>query len=130
MELLGLRNAWLSPTGEVVTDAPHFYPGSGGWHENLAGCILRDLLALRTDYEAHELARRDTPFAYTYEYLESLGWVRLCGWGTAVLKWVIPCGTKLTRAQGLVIDAWCDANGLEVVKALDACRCGHCPPPA
>jgi hypothetical protein len=120
MELQGLKNAWLSPTGEVVTEAPGFYPG-GAWHEDLAGCILRDLLSLRTTYEAHELARKDTPFAYTYEYLESLGWVRLCGWGRSP-KWVVPSGGALTHRQRREIRDWLTVNGLAWEKAVDECE--------
>lgn len=126
MELRGLKNAWLSPDGKLVTDAPDFYPG-GAWHEQLAGIILRDLKGLRVTYEAHELARKDTPFAYTYEYLESLGWIRLCGWHS-ILKWVIPCGTKLTHRQKRVVREWCEVNGTVMEKALDTCRCITCPP--
>lgn len=127
-ELQGLKNAWLSPEGEVITDAPDFYPGGGGWHEGLAGCIVMKLRGLRTTYEAHEFAREGTPHAYTYEYLESIGWVRLCGWGV-ILKWVLPCGTVLTGSQKTVIEKWCSENGVDWGKTFDVCGRDCCTIP-
>lgn len=114
--LKGLKNAWLSPRGELITDAPGFC-SSGAWHEALAGYILMDIQGLRTTYEAHEFARKDTPYAYTYEYLESLGWIRLCGWGS-IIKWVLPEDMRLTRQQRGVIEEWCAANNVPWEKAF------------
>ncbi len=128
MKLKGLKNAWLNPKGEVITDAPGFYAGNA-WHEGLAGYIVMDLQRLRTPQEAHEFATKDTPHAYTYQYLESIGWIRLCGWGKLILKWVLPCETVLTTEQKAVIARWCSENNVAWDKAFDVCGRDCCPIP-
>jgi hypothetical protein len=102
----GLRNAWLSPQGEIVTDAEDFDPRA--WHEDLAACIVRDREGISHAGEVYWHLRQKG-FDYTYEYLESIGWVRLCGRGGTFLKWIIP--NRLTARQREVIECWCAANG-------------------
>lgn len=112
LELLGLKNAWLSPDGQVISDWEGFDSSYGGWHETLGGFILKSLGLELPQY-----------FDYNYEYLESLGYIRLCGWHDVVLKWVIPCEVVLTDAQKRVIWQWCEINDKQWHQVLDTCRC-------
>lgn len=120
--LRGLRNAWLSPAGEVVVDHEDFAP-MGAWHEELAVCIVRDLLNFEPSKSAYTVTEKvrsmNGGFAYVYEYLESIRWVRLCGWQLKV-KWVIPDGLVFP-AQRRIIEAWCKANDTTWDKAVDRC---------
>ncbi len=116
--LVGLKNAWLSPRGEIITDHPGFYPGHA-WHEGLAACIVMDLQGLRTPYEATEFATKGTPHTYIYEYLESIGWIRLCGWGESTRKWIV--SGRMTPAQRRVIKNWCLENDVAWDQAVDTC---------
>lgn len=118
MDLRGLRNAWLSPSGDLIVDHEDFDPASA-WHEDLARCIVRDLQGLRTLYEATDYVRRDSPHAYVYEYLESLGWIRLRAWpGELRVRWVLPT-PLVPQSQRAIIESWCEANNTTWDEAVD-----------
>lgn len=112
-DLKTLKNAWLSPAGEIVIDADDFAP-MGAWHEELAQCIVRDLLKLKSRREARDVAGPGKPHAYVYEWLEAQGWIRYCHW---CLKWVV--ATRMRTAQREVIEAWCEVNGMDWNKCVD-----------
>lgn len=111
--LRDLKNAWLSPSGKIVVDAEDFAP-LGAWHEELAQCIVRDLLNLKTARETRDMVGVDKKHAYVYEWLEERGWIRYCHW---ILKWVV--ATRMRAAQREVIELWCEANGVDWDKHVD-----------
>jgi len=111
--LKDLKNAWLSPSGEVVIDADDFAP-MGAWHEELAQCIVRDLLHLETARETRDMVGPDKKHAYVFEWLEERGWIRYCGWA---LKWVV--STRMRAAQRRVIEQWCEVNDQDWSKCVD-----------
>lgn len=111
-DLRSMRNAWLSPDGEIVVDADDFAP-LGAWHEELASCIVRDLLRLPHRRDAIDAVRKGG-HNYVYEYLEDRGWIRYCGWA---IKWVV--ATRMRNAQREVIEAWCEVNQVDWDKSVD-----------
>lgn len=112
-QLRNLKNAWLSPSGEIVVDAEDFAP-LGAWHEELAQCIARDLLNLPSVREAQELAGMGKEHAYVYEWLEARGWIRYCHWA---LRWVV--STRMRTPQREVIELWCEVNSMDWEKCVD-----------
>lgn len=110
IELKGLENAWLSPTGRIVVTHPEFNNNYNGvaWHNILATCIFMDIKH-STNYldTFHELY---TGHKEIYEQLEDLGWIRLHGYGGLKPRWIIPYGKKITKSQENVILDWCNAN--------------------
>lgn len=113
-ELRSLKNAWLSPAGEIVVDADDFAP-LGAWHEELAQCIARDLLNLRHRTDAQKLAGMGTGYSYVYEWLEDRGWIRFCAWAND--RWVV--ATRMTTAQRRLIEQWCEVNGRDWERHVD-----------
>jgi hypothetical protein len=113
-QLRELKNAWLSPSGEIVVDAEDFAP-IGAWHEELAQCLVRDLLGLKSARDAREeVAGAGKPHAYVYEWLEARGWIRYSHWN---LRWVV--ATRMTDRQQEVIEAWCAANNRTWQRSVD-----------
>ena len=128
MKLRGLQLAWLSPDGAIVTDADDF--DGHAWHDDLAKCIIRDLegLAHKCDYE--DFIDGLDNITYAYEYLESIGWIRLA---RKVLRsqWIMPCPSPtLTRQQKDVVLRWCIANNVKWLDAFDVCDRDCCSYPA
>lgn len=110
VELHNLRNAWLSPQGELINDHDEFY-SDGAWHESLAQCLVKDLLSIRVKFDVIDQVRSTTGHAYCYTLLEERGWIRLQTWpGTTKSKWVV--GDFMTPAQREVIENWCLENNV------------------
>jgi hypothetical protein len=77
-----MNNYWLSPSGKVWST-----PKLGG-HIDLAFQIMKE--KFKSDLENPEID--------PIEYLESIGYIRYCDWGSSP-GWVIPSNHKLTRQQ-------------------------------
>ena len=120
VELKDLRNAWLSPHGDLIVDDEHFYE-SYAFHEQLAICIARRMLELPYGKDVMEAINKLGEFyPYAYEFLEDRGWVRLQGWSGFRVKWIV--AKRLTFRQREVISEWCLVNGAEwdkVVKQVE-----------
>jgi hypothetical protein len=112
-ELRELKNAWLSPSGELVVDAEDFAP-MGAWHEELARCIVRDMLQKKSVHEVRTMVGMGQKYAYVYEWLEARGWIRYCHW---CLKWVV--ATRMQTAQRRVIEQWCEVNDQDWSRCVD-----------
>lgn len=111
MKLLGLKNAWLSPSGDVIVRARDFY-GDWAWHETLADCIIRDLNKLKSIRDVMDFIE---PTRISTEWLEDRGWVRLHM--TIKPKWIVD--SLLTSDQRLIIEEWCAINGVLYDDSVD-----------
>ena len=101
-DLATIRNAWLSPDGQLVVDHEEFE--GWAWHEDLARCIIGDLYqAGWREWGKHK------PYGCFYEYLESVGWIRFCGWSGKHGRWII--ANVVTVAQREVINRWIEIKG-------------------
>lgn len=96
-----LRECWLSPDGEVRGCWPN--------HEGEAYDILREI----GKYEDFNRRSDEMEVAYAYEYLESLGWIRL---HAPTQKWI--CEKRPTARQRKVIKEWCFDNSVKFDDAL------------
>ena len=106
----GLKNAWLSPAGQLITDHEDF-DSSSSWHLDLASCILKDLYGWKSKNGWCDMDE----YRYTNvaEGLENMGYVKLHGFGGLRPVWVVPCGKRLTSIQESVVVDWAIANGLK-----------------
>ena len=115
MDLKGLNNAWLNPSGRIITTADGFY-GDGSWHVDLGLCLLRDMWKLDHYLDAFEKLK--SKFDHTAsDELEDQGWLRLMGFGGMTPLWILPLGKKPTAKQSATIQDWCMANG----RSYDTC---------
>ena len=111
--LKDLRNCWLSSTGKIIIKDKEFdETDSCAWHERLGLCILRDLWNVPTFLDAFEQGHNKSSWQSTSE-LESLGYVRLHGFGGLSPNWIIPYKKILTKKQEIVILDWCEINNKE-----------------
>lgn len=117
MELKDLKNAWLSPTGEIVITAKEFSGYDGGWHDQLAYCILRDIWGYDSFFDAFNRVHKKFS-AYGYTELEDLGWIRLHGFGGLPPKFILPHKKTLTKKQENTILDWCNANNVKYEDSL------------
>jgi len=109
MNLSKLKNAWLSPSGKIVIDHPDF-DTTGAWHDNLARCIIKDMKKLDHVCLADDWVDENSNCGYCYEYLESIGWIRLHSFSGMEPTWWILEDITPTKKQEKVIVDWCNAN--------------------
>lgn len=107
MDLKGLKFAWLSPTGRIITNDEECYDYN---HNELAACILRDLWKLPSKQIAWEKVHVDMINVYCFEVLENKGWIRLHGWSKP--KFIIPYNKTITKKQEETIIEWCIENNI------------------
>jgi hypothetical protein len=99
-----LRQCWLSPTGEIR--------GLFLNHESEAFEILKELGKYK--YFFRQKLDRKNRFHYAYEYLETLGWIRL---HAAKQKWILM--KRPTFLQRKVIKDWCMYNNVTYDKSVE-----------
>lgn len=103
----GLKNAWLSPNGELITDHEDF-DESGSWHLDLAACILKDLNGWEDKNDW--CGMNEYFYRNVSDKLEEMCYIRLHGFGSLKPVWVVPCGKKITLRQEAVVMDWAIAN--------------------
>jgi len=120
--LKGLKNAWLSPIGQLVynleEDDYELCNMGGAIHLALALHIIKKI-------KKYENARDwfdnyggcDDPC----EQLEDKGWIKLHTFPGSEIKprWIVGVDNKITKAQESVILNWCLANNRRYSKAFD-----------
>jgi hypothetical protein len=99
-----LRQCWLSPGGEIRECWPN--------HESEAFDILKEI----GKYEDFHRSESE----YGYEYLESLGWIRL---HAPTQTWI--CEKRPTARQRKVIKEWCFDNSVRFDDALSIQHDGY-----
>jgi hypothetical protein len=109
-ELLGLTKCWLSPKGEIIVGASD--SDNIASHEQLALSILRNMRGGDEDrWGTYEWVRNCSEFLYAYEYLETLGYIRLHGFNDVLrARWIIT--QKMSFIQKQKIKLWCIVNKL------------------
>ena len=93
--LKNLKNAWLSPSGQVVFRHPQLNQANA-WHEELASLILADKFDVKFPDNSTET-------------LEKKNWIRLHGFGGRRPIWLCD-PDKITRKQTQTIQDWCILN--------------------
>ena len=91
----GITNAWLSPSGQLITKYNNKPIDPDKYHHQLAGYILG------TNNKNDNTAA-----------LENKGWIRLNTWRNNPTQWIIPQWKRLTKAQEQTILSWCLDNNM------------------
>ncbi len=111
MKLKDLRNAWLSPDGEIIDDHDLFHGGS--FHYDLGICILMDIMGLKSRGEVMDYDLAQGPCHCLITDLEDRGYMRLHGFGSITPIW-IKTDDAPNQIQRAVIKAWCDMNDRDI----------------
>jgi hypothetical protein len=86
---------WLSPNGV-------FYYVSVLGHEEVALNIIRNKFNLKS-FKVYDFIGDDCQYAY--EYLESIGYIRFCGWSSK--SEFLPCKINITYKQYKILKDFC-----------------------
>lgn len=109
--LKGLKNAWLSPIGQLVVDTGEDYEelcDIAAWHLRVALHIIKKMKKYKHAKDWFEYSDEIDPCEYLYDRK----WVKLHTFPGSDIEpvWIVEFNSRITKAQeGAILD-WCIVN--------------------